>query len=138
MKDKRFILIAASIVVSIIVICLVIVPNVNKNNVAQQEISSENSEITDKATFMYFVTDNDLESGDLKNTLKKLEDEYGQTVVFDIKNVDKDKSLLDNFPVMDNTPALIMLKPNGDIVNMLFKTEEYDKLKTAIEEALAE
>ncbi len=161
MNKKGLIAVGAAVVVAILVIVLVLMPNVNRETVKDNEIASgevvekekdlvpsdvqtaeEGNAQTDvkeeanqKATFMFFVTKEDEKNEDLNKALDKLKDEYKDTVEFDIKNVDKDKELLKNFPVEGNTPALIMMKPGGDIVNMLFMTAEYDKLKAAIDSA---
>lgn len=81
-------------------------------------------------TFIYFVTNAD---SDAEATYNKLEKEYKKKVRFELRNIDDEPELANNFPVGGNTPALIMLSPTGDISNILFKTADYDTLKSAIE-----
>ena len=90
-----------------------------------------------KPTFMYFVTNADMEAEATQKVIAELKKEYADQVVFDIKNVDDDPSLLENFSLVNNqTPALIMLNTNNDISKFLFKTTDTKQLKEAIENAL--
>lgn len=136
MKNKGLIAAVVIAIVSAAVIVFAIMPKVNKQTVNNEEktVKTSTGEVIDKPTFMYFVTKADLEDKTTKDLIDKLAEEFGDKVLFDIKNVDEDKKLLDNFPIVkDNTPALIMLKADGDISTFLFKTNEYEKLKLAIE-----
>lgn len=90
-----------------------------------------------KPTFMYFVTNADMQAEATQKVIADLKKEYEDRVVFDIKNVDEDPSLLENFSLVNNqTPALIMLNTNNDISKFLFKTTDLNQLKEAIENAL--
>ena len=136
MNKKALITVLCVIVVSVIVITMAIKPKVNRQSVQNETktVTTQSGEVVNKPRFMYFVSQSDIEDTKVKETIEKLQLEYGQNVIFEIKNIDEDKSLLDNFPIVkDNTPALIMLKSDGDISTFLFKTGEYDKLKEAIE-----
>lgn len=136
MKNKGLIAAVVIAIVSAAVIVFAIMPKVNKQTVNNEEktVKTSTGEVIEKPTFMYFITKADLEDKTTKDSIDKLTEEFGDKVLFDIKNVDEDKKLLDNFPIVkDNTPALIMLKADGDISTFLFKTNEYDKLKSAIE-----
>ncbi|MBO5060187.1 MAG: hypothetical protein J6C82_04665 [Clostridia bacterium] len=138
MKNKKgFIAGVICLAVSVLLIALVIMPQVNKQSMQNEEktVTSDSGEVVNKPTFMYFVTSSELADKNIKKVLDKLEEEYGSKVIFEIKNVDTDKKLLEDFPVKDNTPALIMLDSNNDITNIMFKTSEYDKLKVAIDGA---
>ncbi len=171
MNKKGLITAACAVAAAILIVVLVIMPNVNKETVKNDEIATtqpvkndsneteapsqsesedkteekvntekpQNEPVADKkATFMFFMTNEDEKNKDLNSKLDELKREYTDRVEFDIRNVDKDKELLKNFPVEGSTPALIMLKPNGDIVNMLLSIKEYDNLKSVIESAFAE
>ena len=90
-----------------------------------------------KPTFMYFVSSNDAEHSKNMEVVEKLQKEYKDKVVFDIKNVDDDPEVLQNFEIVKGqTPALIMLNTKNDISNFLFKNGNYDDLKQAIDVAL--
>lgn len=135
MKNKGLSAVVIAILASVVIIAAVVKPNVNRQSVQNEKpATTESGEIVGKPTFMYFVTNDDLNDKTTKAVIAKLECEFGQKVIFGIRNVDADKSILDNFPlVKDNTPALIMLKSNNDISAFLFKTNDYEKLKEAIE-----
>ncbi|MBE7015651.1 MAG: hypothetical protein E7417_02375 [Ruminococcaceae bacterium] len=112
----------------------------NEANAEEQEVdptaNDENINGLDKPIFMYFVTNADLENKDTKATLDKLQAEYKDKVIFEIKNADEDKSLYDNFPIKGSMPMLIMQKKGGDISNFLFSNNNYDELKAAIDATL--
>lgn len=137
MKNKRTLVTAGSVVLlSLILIFAVIMPVVNRRTVSNEEknVVTDSGAVVNKPRFMYFVTKSDLEDKATKEALRRLEKEFAQYVIFDIKNVDDDKKLLENFSmVRDNTPALIMQGSDGDITTILFKTNDYDKLKAAVE-----
>lgn len=106
----------------------------NSENTAQKEPEEEKKVYT--PTFMYFISNSDADFEKTNEVIEKLKKEYGEKVVFDIRNVDEDPSQLDNFPVEGQTPALIMLNTNNDISNFLFQNGNYDELKAAIDAAL--
>ncbi len=89
-------------------------------------------------TFMYFVSYSDEGYDATMVILEELKKEYEGRVNFDIRNIDENPELVNNFPVKDNTPTLIMLNTKNDISNILFKTKDKDKLKDAISAAMAE
>ncbi len=137
--NKRGIITAViSLFVSVAVIIAVIMPHVNRQSVLNEEKTAiaENGEKIPKPTFMYFAKNEELVDKTTKKTLDELSAIYGDKVIFEIKNVDADKQLLEDFPVKDNTPALIMLDSNGDITNIMFKTNECEKLKSAVDAVL--
>ena len=88
-------------------------------------------------TFMYFISSKD-DGFDATNAIiDDLKKEYKGRINFDIKNIDEDPELVENFPVGDgNTPTLIMLNTKNEISNILFKTSDKAKLKQAIEAAM--
>lgn len=98
--------------------------------------NDENINGLDKPIFMYFVTNSDLENKTTKASLDKLQKEYKDTVIFEIRNADEDPSLYDNFPIDGSMPLLIMQKKGGDISNFLFMENDYNKLKAAIDATL--
>lgn len=104
-----------------------------ENNVEQK---AEEQKVY-KPTFMYFVSSKDAGYDDYMKVLDKLQKEYKDTVVFDIKNVDENPEVLQNFEIVKGqTPTLIMLNTKNDISNFLFKNGNYDELKAAIDAAL--
>lgn len=109
------------------------VENVEKENAHNEEKNIIEEKVY-KPTFMYFVTNKDYE--DTKKIIEKLENEYKQKVVFEIKNIDKEPEIKNNFPVEGKTPALIMLNTNNDISAFEFKCSDYKKLKSCIDIAL--
>ena len=130
MINKKAILsLVAAAAASVLIIWAVIAPNVNK--AAPKGVNSGSLPV-----FMYFVTDADMSDKSVSDTLSQLEKDYVGKVEFDVRNVDKDTKLLSDFPVKDNTPALIMLDEKGDIDSFLYQTSDYDKLKNAIDGTL--
>ena len=103
---------------------------------AEATKNEENINGLDQPIFMYFVTNEDLEDKVTKETLADLQEEYNDRVIFEIRNADDDKSLYDNFPIEGAMPMLIMQKKGGDISNFLFKTNDYQSLKAAIDATL--
>ena len=90
-------------------------------------------------TFMYFVSEKDDGYTATNVIIDELKKEYEGKVNFDIRNIDEDPELTKNFPVGDgNTPTLIMLNTKNEISNILFKTSDKEKLKSAIDAALAQ
>lgn len=128
-NKKAIVSLAAAAAASILIIAVVIAPNVNK--AAPKGVNSGKMPV-----FMYFVTNADASDKATSDTLARLEKEYAGKVEFEVRNVDKDTKLLSDFPVKDNTPALIMLDEGGDINSFLYQTNDYDKLKNAIDGTL--
>lgn len=128
-NKKAIASLAAAAAASVLIIWAVIVPNVNK--AAPKGVNSGSMPV-----FMYFVTNADLSDKSVSDTIPRLEKEYIGKVEFDVRNVDENTKLLSDFPVKDNTPALIMLDENGDIDSFLYKTSDHDKLRSAIEGTL--
>ncbi len=110
---------------------------VNQNNSAKVNETETQNEEKALPVFTYFVTDADLADAKTNESIEALKKEYNGNVSFKICNIDEDATLLENFPIVkDNTPALIMLDANADITGILFKTNEYEKLKEEIEKVL--
>ena len=108
----------------------------NKQTVTEKNGENSVEEKVYTPTFMYFVSNDDADFAKTNETIEKLKAEYNGKVNFDVKNVTDDPSLLDNFPVAGQTPALIMLDTSNNISNFLFMNGNYDDLKAAIEAAL--
>ena len=104
---------------------------------AEEKKEEKEEQKTFTPTFMYFVSGAD-EGFDATNAIiDELKKEYKDKVNFDIRNIDDDPKLVENFPVGDgNTPTLIMLNTKNEISNILFKTADKAKLKQAIEAAM--
>ena len=131
MKNKFFAPIAA-VFVSIIVIAGVVNPILG--TLPADSAAKDGQTDLSQSVFMFFVTDS--EYSELKSTLHKLEKEYNGSVEFVINNVDRDKSLLNSYPVENNTPALIMLDENSDIVGIHFKVNDYVQMRNIIEDVI--
>ena len=108
-----------------------------KEEKASEKKEEKEEQKTFTPTFMYFVSGAD-EGFDATNAIiDELKKEYKDKVNFDIRNIDDDPKLVENFPVGDgNTPTLIMLNTKNEISNILFKTADKAKLKQAIEAAM--
>ncbi len=102
----------------------------------QQENTDADSEKVYTPTFMYFISSKDADFDKTNEVIERLKKEYGNKVTFDIRNVDDDPKQLENFPVENQTPALIMLNTKNDISNFLFQNGKYEDLKAAIDAAL--
>ena len=112
------------------------------DNTTQPDDSEANTQNTNEEekvytpTFMYFISASDADFEKTNGVIEKLKKEYDGKVNFDIRNVDEHPEYLDNFPVKDQTPALIMLNTKNDISDFLFKNGNYEDLKGAIDKAL--
>lgn len=90
-----------------------------------------------KPTFKYFVSKSDEQYDEAMNVVEKLKSEYGNTVNFDIVDVDKNPDAKTNFAMVDgNTPFLIMLNTKNDLSAFEPKCSDFEKLKSDIENAL--
>lgn len=88
-------------------------------------------------TFMYFVSEADAEYDKEMTLVEELKAKYSDKVKFDIHNIDETPEDKENFPVDGMTPALIMLDTKNNISAMEFMCADIEKLKTAIDAALA-
>lgn len=88
-------------------------------------------------TFMYFVSNSDEGFDETNAMLESLQKEYEGKVNFSIVNIDENPEAAANFPVKDQTPALIMLNTNNDISAMEFKCSDEQTLTEDIEAALS-
>ncbi len=88
-------------------------------------------------TFMYFVSNSDENFDETNAIIEELKGEYDGKVNFDIVNIDENPEAATNFPVKDQTPALIMLNTNNDISAMEFKCSDKATLTEDIETALS-
>ena len=106
----------------------------NKDEKAEKPVATE--EVKVNPTFMYFVDNSQEEAtADMINELKKAYPD----VVFDIKNVEKEPELLENFELVDGkTPALIMLDTSNNICGFEFMCTDKAKLEGWIKTALGQ
>lgn len=120
-KNKIILAVIAVVIVAAVVIAAVISSNSGNN----------------KPTFIYFVSKND-ETYDAEMALvEKLKNTYGSEVNFDIRDVDQDATIAENFAfVPGNTPALIMLNTSNDISSMQMKCVDESILVNEIEKAM--
>lgn len=89
-------------------------------------------------TFMYFVSNSDPDFDATADMINKLKDEYKDKINFNVINIDENKEAANNFPVQDNTPALIMLNESNDISAIEFKCSDKSTLTDDIKAALGE
>ena len=143
----------AAVVVALLVIVLagIVIYNVSSGGSEQPINNSVNNEQTDNTannegaveeekvytpTFMYFVSNSDADFEKTAAMLYELKKEYGDKITFEIKNIDDEPELKDNFPVEGQTPALIMLNTSNDISAFEFQCSDKDKLIECIKNAL--
>lgn len=137
MKNKKeLILFLSAVVISILLVILAVAPRVNRQTVlnGEKSVTTDAGERMQKPTFMYFVTSREEKEAD--GLIRELEEEFGDRVIFEIKNISEDKGLLAKYPVEGNTPALIMELPGGDVSEILLSAVDKDKLIEAILAAL--
>ncbi len=99
-----------------------------------QTQATERTKVT--PTFMYFVSAADENHEADLAAVEELKTQYEGRINFDIKDVDAQPELLDNFPVGGNTPALIMLDIYNDISAIAPKCGDKAALASYIEAAL--
>ncbi len=87
-------------------------------------------------TFMYFVSNSDTDFDKTNEMFEELKKEYKKDVKFELVNIDEDVEAAANFPVLGNTPMLIMLNTSNDISAMAPKCNDAVKLREYIEAAL--
>ena len=143
----------AAVVVALLVIVLagIVIYNVSSGGSEQPINNSVNNEQTDNTannegaveeekvytpTFMYFVSNSDADFEKTAAMLDELKKEYGDKITFEIKNIDDEPELKDNFPVEGQTPALIMLNTSNDISAFEFQCSDKHKLIECIKNAL--
>lgn len=146
-SNKKILILIVIIAVIVCAIMLLLKPDNNSEGLqgnqnpafTEEEDPTKNDENInglDQPIFMYFVTNADLENKTTKETLEKLQSEYKDRVIFEIRNADEEPELYENFPLDAGMPMLIMQKKGGDIANFLFSNNNYDELKAAIEATL--
>ena len=138
-KNKIILAVIAVVIVAAVVIAAVISSNSGNNNSTAenntQQTATEAPKV--KPTFIYFVSKND-ETYDAEMALvEKLKNTYGSEVNFDIRDVDQDATIAENFAfVPGNTPPLIMLNTSNDISSMQMKCVDETILVNEIEKAM--
>ena len=108
-----------------------------KSESKPQPTDSAKEEKVFTPTFMYFVSEKNAGYKEGMAAVEKLKKEYEGKVNFDIRDVDKNPENLENFPVADMIPALIMLNTNNDICAFSPMVIKYEDMKTAIDSAFA-
>ena len=101
--------------------------------------STDNNPVQEKVkpTFMYFVSKKDPSYDAAMQAVESLKKSYGDSVVFDIRDVDEEPDVKKNFALVDGqTPALIMLNTENNISTFEFKCSDESKLRADIENAL--
>lgn len=87
-------------------------------------------------TFMFFSSESDENYQQTMEAVNELKETYGEKVKFDLVDIDQTPEATENFPVKDQTPALIMLNTSNDICAFEFKITDKSKMEEAIKKAL--
>ena len=87
-------------------------------------------------TLMYFISNGDETFDEEQKTVEELQQEYGDSVNFDVINIDENTEAANNFPVQGQTPMVIMLDTSNNISAMSPMTYEKDALKEIIDAAM--
>ena len=136
-KKITAIIVAIAVLAAALVFVLMSGSKDNTGKINENIVTETKEEVLEKAVFMYFVTNADLENKETKAVIEKVQTEYQEDVEIEIKNLDEDATILENFSIVtDKTPALIMLDKAGDISGIVFETNNYDELKGVIEKTL--
>ena len=146
LSNKKILILITIIAIIVCAVMILLKPDTAPDNgetpdpqFSQEEDPTKNDENInglDQPIFMYFVTDSDLANETTASVIEKLQKEYADTVIFEIRNADEDPTLYDNFPIDGAMPMLIMQKKGGDISTFLFSCNDYDQLKAAIDATL--
>ncbi len=146
MEKKNKIILAAIIAVAVVAIIIAAMVSskpaddgsaVVNNSTATTQNATEAPKVT--PTFVYFVSKNDAAYASFTETVEKLKTEYEGQINFDLRDIDADPTIAENFAfVVGNTPALIMLNTSNDISAIELANPDEAKLRAAIEAALAE
>ncbi len=132
MKKHTKIILAVVMAVTALMICAC-GGNGSTSGTAPQGNAVPHEKVT--PTFKYFYTN--AEKDTVMPIVDELKEKYGDSVVFDIVNVDENKEILQNFQLVDgNTPALIMLNTDNDISKLEFQCTDIEVLKADIDETL--
>ncbi len=137
MKNPKTII---AIVAAVVIVIALIVIAVNNNSNSGGTADTSTVEATERPrvtpTFMYFVSSADEGYDDTQAMLAELEAEYGESIKFDIRNVDDDPEMAENYSVTGQTPALIMLDVYNDISAFAWQCNDKELLISYIEAAL--
>ena len=87
-------------------------------------------------TLMYFISNSDETFDEEQKNVEELQQEYGDSVNFDVINIDENTEAANNFPVQGQTPMVIMLDTSNNISAMSPMTYEKDALKEIIDAAM--
>ncbi len=124
-----------SAVVGVVVIALVILVICLASNTNNTTV--DNGREVVKPTFMYFVSKSDETYEEEMKVVEALKKDFGDEIVFDIKNVDENPDAIKSFPMVENnTPFLIMLDKYNDLSVFKPGVFEQKELKGYIKEAL--
>lgn len=142
MKKKTIISIAAAVVVvAAAVLIIFAAKNGGKTEDVNPAPQSEEAQVAEDTkiytpTFMYFVSNSDNGFEATNNMIEELKKEYEGRVNFEVINLDDVPEAKEDYPVDQQTPALIMLNTHNDISAIEFKCSDKQKLSRYIENAL--
>ena len=137
--------IAAAVIAAVGIIAAVIIfaaKGMQKKNTAPEVTAAPVQAVTETdekkytPTFMYFISKSDAGFDATNGMIEDLKKEYDGRVKFDIINVDDTPEAKENFPVDQQTPALIMLNTSNNISAIEFKCSDKQVLRQYIEAAL--
>ena len=139
--------IAAAVIAAVVIVAAVIIfaaKGIQKKNTAPETTAAPVQAVTETSenekkytpTFMYFISKSDAGFDATNSMIEDLKKEYGGRVKFDIINVDDTPEAKENFPVDQQTPALIMLNTSNNISAIEFKCSDKQVLRQYIEAAL--
>lgn len=138
-KNKIILAVVAAVIVAAIVIAAVVSGGSDKksSNISDNQQTQQTQAPKVTPTFMYFVSKADAAYNEEMAMIEELKAEYGEKVNFDIKDVDEDTTIAENFAfVPGNTPALIMLNTANDISAIQMQCADKATLKAEIDKAL--
>ncbi len=144
MEKKNKIILAAIVAVAVIaVIVAVFVSSKPSGSSSVTDSKTQQTQATEEPivtpTFNYFVSQNDASYAAAMEVVAKLQQEYEGKVNFDIRDVDADPTIAENFSlVIGQTPALIMLDIHNNPCAFVFASADETELKAAIDKALGE
>jgi|GEM_PF-434229 len=139
--------IAAAVIAAVVIVAAAVIfaaKGMQKKNTAPETTAAPVQAVTETSesekkytpTFMYFISKSDAGFDATNGMIEDLKKEYDGRVKFDIINVDDTPEAKENFPVDQQTPALIMLNTSNNISAIEFKCSDKQVLRQYIEAAL--
>lgn len=144
MSKKTIILIISAVIVAVLAAVIAIgsmfgVKNAEQNEGEKVEEVQKGEETAENEkeytpTFVYFISNDYVET--TKDVLDKLQKEYKDKVLFDIRNIDETGEDLSESFGNESVPVLLMHDKKGDICAIQLMATDYQVLKDSIETAI--